>query len=52
MPLQWHEVNSDPAPRDFTVRNTRARIAALGSDPLVAILDDSPDLLAALEGLL
>ena len=52
MPLQWHEVNSDLGPRDFTVRNAPARIAALGSDPLVGILDDSPDLLAALERLL
>ncbi|NNF39273.1 MAG: DNA ligase D [Gemmatimonadetes bacterium] len=52
MPLLWHEVNPDLGPRDFTVRNAPARIAALGSDPLVGILDETPDLLDALERLL
>ncbi len=52
MPLRWPEVEPSLGPRDFTVTNAVERMEALGADPLLEVLDEAPDLLAALERLL
>ena len=51
MPLEWHEVKPGLGPRDFTIRNAVDRLISLPRDPLIGILDEKPDLLAALERL-
>lgn len=48
MPLRWSEVNGRLDPARFTIRDARARMETLGSDPLRPVLDGKPDLLAAL----
>ncbi len=52
MPLRWSEVTTDLGPRDFTLLDATARMAALGDDPLLPVLDLKPDLLGALERLM
>ena len=48
MPLRWHEVTPDLDPRWYNIRTARARLDAMGDDPVRAILTERPDLLAAL----
>jgi bifunctional non-homologous end joining protein LigD len=48
MPLLWDEVVDGLNPRDYTIRNAMDRMAALGSDPLRAVLTETPDLASAL----
>jgi bifunctional non-homologous end joining protein LigD len=47
-PIAWEEVRPGLAIRDFTIRTVPDRMAALGEDPLRPVLEDRPDLLAAL----
>jgi len=48
MPLRWREVTPRLDIGRFTLRNAAARMARLAEDPLRAVLDTEPDLLAAL----
>jgi bifunctional non-homologous end joining protein LigD len=51
MPLQWSEVNETLDPKAFTIRTAFERMETLGADPVVPVLDDSPDLNAVLQKL-
>jgi bifunctional non-homologous end joining protein LigD len=51
MPLLWEEVNESLDPRTFTIRTALARMERLGSDPVVQVLGDRPDLAAVLQRL-
>ena len=44
MPLLWDEVDSTLDPRAFTIRTALDRLARLGSDPLLPVLAEAPDL--------
>lgn len=48
MPLLWEEVRDGLEIRGFTIRNALERMTRLGRDPLAPILDQAPDLAAAL----
>ena len=52
MPLEWSEVEDGLAIEQHTIRTAPARMAALGGDPLAAVLEEEPDLVAALERLM
>ena len=51
MPIEWHEVNSDLDPKQFTIRNALERMERLGHDPVRGVLDVAPDLQAVLQRL-
>ena len=51
MPLQWPEVDEGLTPRQFTIKNAVPRLEQLKEDPLVAVLSEKPDLMAALQKL-
>ena len=51
MPLEWAEVNESLDPRDYTIRNALGRMEALGHDPVLAALEEKPNLAAILEKL-
>ncbi|MBT8492141.1 MAG: DNA ligase D, partial [Deltaproteobacteria bacterium] len=51
MPLRWSEVKAGLDIHRFTIANAVARMKKLKDEPLLAVLEDSPDLLAALEAL-
>ena len=48
MPLLWSEVNETLDPRDFTIRTALDRMERLGTDPMLPVLSDVPDLHAVL----
>lgn len=48
MPLEWSEVREGLTPRQFTIANAVPRLASLGHDPLIGVLEEKPDLLGAL----
>ena len=48
MPLLWSEVNETLDPRDFTIRTALDRMERLGTDPVLPVLGDVPDLHAVL----
>jgi len=48
MPLLWSEVNATLDPRDFTIRTALDRMERLGTDPMLPVLSDVPDLHAVL----
>ncbi|HET8540081.1 MAG TPA: DNA ligase D [Anaeromyxobacter sp.] len=50
-PLRWSEVDDRLDPARFTIRTVPARARRLRSDPLLSVLGEKPDLLAALERL-
>ena len=49
MPLTWDEVNESLDPRTFTIRTAMERMERLGSDPVLQVLADKPDLAAVLQ---
>jgi bifunctional non-homologous end joining protein LigD len=51
MPLRWEEVNDSLDPRAFTITTAIERMQSLGGDPVVAVLEEKPDLAAVLERL-
>ncbi|MEO5568131.1 MAG: DNA ligase D [Gemmatimonadaceae bacterium] len=51
MPLVWDEVNESLDPKHYTIRNAIERIQRLGHDPVLAVLDEKPDLGAVLQKL-
>ncbi len=51
MPLKWSEVGSKLEIGKFTIANAPQRMRKLGKDPVVAVLEEQPDLHAALERL-
>lgn len=51
MPLRWHEVVPDLDARQFTLRNALDRVSAWEGDPCRPVLDERPDLAAALVAL-
>jgi bifunctional non-homologous end joining protein LigD len=51
MPLTWDEVNADLDPKNYTIRNAVAHMASLGTDPVLPVLEQKPDLVAVLENL-
>ena len=51
MPLTWDEVNDSLDPRAFTIRNAAERMERLDVDPVVAVLEEKPDLSKVLENL-
>ena len=51
MPLVWDEVNDALDPKAFTIRNALERMERLGGDPCAAVLEQKPDLGAALQRL-
>lgn len=51
MPLLWDEVDQSLDPRMFTIKNAIERLERLGTDPVVQVLADKPDLAAILERL-
>ncbi len=47
-PLGWREVNSKLDLRRFTLKTLPRRVKRMKQDPCVQVLDDAPDLEAAL----
>jgi bifunctional non-homologous end joining protein LigD len=50
-PLEWREVTPGLDIASYTIRTVPARMQRLAHDPLAAVLELEPDLVAALEGL-
>jgi bifunctional non-homologous end joining protein LigD len=48
MPLEWDEVNDSLDPRAFTIKTAIERMEKLGADPVVAVLEEKPDLLGVI----
>jgi len=51
MPLLWDEVNDSLDPKAFTIRTALERMEHLGSDPVLRVLEEKPDLAQVLEQL-
>ena len=51
MPIQWGEVNDSLDPKNFTIKNAIDRMARLGADPVLPVLEVKPDLAEVLEQL-
>jgi bifunctional non-homologous end joining protein LigD len=51
MPLRWSEVDGTLDPHRFTLRTAPPRMRKLRSDPMAPVLEQRPDLAAALEKL-
>lgn len=47
-PLEWDEVRPGLALSDYTIRSVPERMERLGRDPLAPVLEEEPDLIAAL----
>lgn len=50
-PLAWAEVGEGLSMEDFTIRTMPGRARELDADPLLGVLSDEPDLMAALDAL-
>ncbi len=50
-PLDWTEVTENLSLADYTIETVPRRMEALGSDSMAPVLDQSPDLITALEKL-
>jgi bifunctional non-homologous end joining protein LigD len=51
VPLLWDEVDESLDPKNYTIKNAVERMEELGKDPLLAVLDEKPDLGKVLEKL-
>jgi bifunctional non-homologous end joining protein LigD len=51
MPLAWDEVTAKLNPNKFTIKTAKNRMEKLGEDPVLPVLSEVPDLLAALRQL-
>ena len=51
MPLDWGEVNESLDPRAFTIRSAMERMDRMGTDPVLPVLADKPDLQRVLQQL-
>ncbi|MCP3979137.1 MAG: DNA ligase D [bacterium] len=51
MPLRWTEVRRGLSPRKYDITNAARRMKRLGGDPAISVLEQTPDLVAALERL-
>ena len=51
MPLVWDEVNSDLDPKNYTIRNAIDRLEKMGTDPVLSVVDEKPNLARILENL-
>ncbi len=47
-PLEWKEVNARLTPQKFTIKNLLTRLKRRKTDPLLPVLTEKPDLVAAL----
>jgi len=50
-PLEWGEVTPTLDPREFTITNMEGRLAKLKNDPMLPVLTEVPDLVAAISRL-
>ena len=50
-PLEWSEVTPKLDPREFTITNMETRLTRLKSDPMLPVLTEVPDLVAAISRL-
>ena len=48
MPLVWDEVNDDLDPRNYTIKNALERMEQMGTDPVVPVLTEKPNLAKSL----
>ena len=44
MPLTWDEVDSALDPKNFTIKTALERMERFGTDPMISVLGESPDL--------
>ncbi len=51
MPLSWRQVNARLHNQNYTIANAPARMKRLKSEPLVAVIEQQPDLASALNNL-
>jgi bifunctional non-homologous end joining protein LigD len=51
MPLVWDEVNGDLDPRDYTIKNALQRMEAMGTDPVLPVVEEKPKLAKVLKKL-
>jgi DNA primase len=51
MPLTWDEVDDALDPKNYTIRNAVARMESMGTDPVVPVLDEKPNLAKVLKKL-
>ncbi len=51
MPLKWDEVNDDLDPKNYTIENALERMESMGTDPVLPVLEEKPNLTKVLKKL-